>query len=50
MKARPCIVKAHAFGNDFLLVDAHDVPCSADRAGASRAMCAIATAASAPTA
>lgn len=33
------IVKAHAFGNDFLLVDETDVPAAIDRAGLARATC-----------
>jgi diaminopimelate epimerase len=38
--ARPMnLVKAHAFGNDFLLVHEQDVPSSADRAALARELC-----------
>ena len=44
------IVKAHAFGNDFLLVESRATSQAAqDRAALARAICASATAASAPT-
>jgi diaminopimelate epimerase len=33
------VVKAHAFGNDFLLVPEHEVPRGADRAALARALC-----------
>ncbi len=33
------IIKAHAFGNDFLLMDAADVPSGADRPALARAIC-----------
>jgi diaminopimelate epimerase len=33
------IVKAHAYGNDFLLLRAEQIPASADRAGLARALC-----------
>lgn len=33
------LVKAHAFGNDFLLVREEDVPASADRAALARTLC-----------
>jgi diaminopimelate epimerase len=33
------IVKAHAYGNDFLLVQEQDVPVDADRAALARALC-----------
>ena len=42
-------VKAHAFGNDFLLVENSAAPCGSDRPGAGARACATATAASAPT-
>jgi diaminopimelate epimerase len=34
------LVKAHAFGNDFLLVDSREVPVDADRAALARSVCA----------
>ena len=33
------VVKTHAYGNDFLLVQEQDVPADADRPGLARAMC-----------
>jgi diaminopimelate epimerase len=33
------VVKTHAYGNDFLLVQEQDVPAGADRPGLARAMC-----------
>jgi diaminopimelate epimerase len=35
----PTIVKAHAFGNDFLLLEERDVPRDADRSSLARAVC-----------
>jgi diaminopimelate epimerase len=34
------LVKSHAFGNDFLLVESRELPADADRAGVARAVCA----------
>jgi diaminopimelate epimerase len=34
------VVKAHAYGNDFLLIDAGEIPADADRAALARTLCA----------